>query len=290
MIHEMGLGLPFWSFEGWQGRLFTSDSRTGDFLKQYGRAFNAVEGNTTFYGVPSERTIARWRAETPAGVRFCFKLPKTVTHDALLVDAHAETSAFLDRIRPLADRLGPVMIQLPPNFGIEALPRLESFLGALPSDFRYAVEFRDAIFLQDGTSARIAEDMLLEAGVGRVIMDTRALRDGPDDHPDVVAARHKKPNVPVREEALSEQPIVRLVFHPNPAVNVRWLERWSTILAHWVSDGLNPLVFVHSPSNRESPEIARDLHARIAALTPVGEMPAWPGEQGESASGQMALL
>ena len=92
------------------------------------------------------------------------------------------------------------------------------------------------------------------------------------------------------EEILDGQPIVRIVFHPNPAVNERWLERWSKILAHWVREGLSPIVFVHSPSNRESPAIARDLHARIGALEPVGEMPSWPGEAGESASGQLALL
>jgi uncharacterized protein YecE (DUF72 family) len=121
-------------------------------------------------------------------------------------------------------------------------------------------------------------------------MDTRPLRDGPGDHPDIHAARHKKPNLPTREEALSDDPIVRVVFHPDPAINVRWLERWAKILTHWIRDGLHPLVFVHSPSNRESPLIARDLLGRIDAMESVGDMPPWPGEEGESASGQLTLL
>jgi uncharacterized protein YecE (DUF72 family) len=290
MIRGLGLGLPFWGFEGWQGSLYARDSRAADFLRQYGRVFNAVEGNTTFYATPSERNVARWADESPEHFRFCFKLPKAITHDAMLNGVEGDTLAFLDRLRPLREKLGPVMIQLPPNFGVEALPRLSTFLETLPDDFRYAVEFRDEVISQEGTSSRLAEDILDAAQVGRVIMDTRPLRDGPSDHPDILAARHKKPDLPVREEALSNEPIVRIVFHPNAVVNERWLERWAKIMVHWLRDGLEPIVFVHSPSNRESPAIARDLHARIGALEPVGEMPSWPGEAGESASGQLALL
>lgn len=290
MIRGMGLGLPFWGFDGWRGGLYPSDSRSGDYLRQYARVFNAVEGNTTFYAMPTERSVSRWAADSPEGFRFCFKLPKTITHEAMLRDVADETRAFLERLRPIRDRLGPVMVQLPPSFGVEALPRLASFLDGLPDDFRFAVEFRDDVIAQDGTAARLAEDILDAAGVGRVIMDTRPLRDGPSDHPDILAARHKKPDLPVREVALAREPIVRIVHHPSAAINARWLDRWSKILARWVRDGLDPIVFVHSPSNRESPQIARSLHARVRALASVGEMPSWPGEGGESASGQLALL
>jgi uncharacterized protein YecE (DUF72 family) len=290
MIQRLHLGLPFWGFEGWQGGLYTADSRASDFLRQYGRAFNAVEGNTTFYGVPSVSTVAKWNHESPDDFRFCFKLPSAITHDAMLNDVEEETSAFLERVSPLLEKLGPIMIQLPPHFGAQELPRLDAFLGKLPREFRYAVEFRHPELAEDGLPGRIADDLLDDAGVGRVIMDTRPLRDGPGEHPDIQAARHKKPNLPVREEALSDDPIVRIVFHPVPEVNQSWLERWSKLLAHWIREGLKPVVFVHSPSNRESPMIARDLLGRIDALESVGEMPAWPGEEGESASGQLTLL
>ncbi|MBW2426803.1 MAG: DUF72 domain-containing protein [Deltaproteobacteria bacterium] len=290
MIEAMHLGLPFWGFEGWLGSVYARDSRASQLLGQYARAFNAVEGNTTFYAMPSDRSVERWRAESGGDFRFCFKLPRTITHDALLRDALPETHAFLQRLQPLRDRLGPIMVQLPPGFGARELPRLESFLEALPRDLRFAVELRDPELLADGLPARLVEEMLAAFDVGRVIMDTRPLRDGPGDHPEILAARHKKPDLPVREEALTSDPIARIVFHPDPAINARWLDRWARILARWIDGGLRPLVFVHSPSNRESPVIARELHRRIADLVPVGEMPPWPGEVGESASGQLALL
>lgn len=290
MIQRLHLGLPFWGFEGWQGGLYAADSRPSDFMRQYGRVFNAVEGNTTFYGVPSARTVAKWRDESSDRFRFCFKLPRTITHDAMLLGARDETLAFLERISPLREKLGPIMIQLPPHFGARELPQLETFLSELPEEFRYAVELRDPELAEDGIPARIADDLLEAAGVGRVIMDTRPLRDGSGDHPDIHAARHKKPNLPVREDVLSDDPIVRIVFHPEPATNERWLDRWSKLLAHWIREGVEPFVFVHSPSNRESPAIARDLLTRVDALEPVGSMAAWPGEAGESASGQLTLL
>ena len=270
--------------------LYTEDSRPADFLEQYGRAFNAVEGNTTFYAEPPAQTVQKWAAASPDGFRFCFKLPRTITHDAMLYDVRDDTLRFLEKVTPLQEKLGPIMIQLPPNFGARELPRLEAFLDDLPDDFRYSVEFRDAELAEEGMPARIADDLLDAKGVGRVIMDTRPLRDGPGDLPETRAARDKKPNLPTREEALSDDPIARIVFHPDLTVNERWLDRWSKILAHWIRDGLEPLVFVHSPSNRESPEIARDLLKRIDKIESVGSMPPWLGEEGESASGQLALL
>ena len=290
MFGKLHLGLPFWSFDGWQGGLYTRDSRSPDFLRQYGRAFNSVEGNTTFYAEPPARTVAKWNAESPDGFRFCFKLPRTITHDAMLHDVRDDALRFLERIEPLSAKLGPVMIQLPPNFGAADLTRLEKFIEALPGGFRYAVEFRDRELAEDGMSARLADDLLEANDVGRVIMDTRPMRDGSGDHPDVQAARQKKPNLPTREEALSMDPVARIVFHPDPVVNERWLDRWSKILSHWIRDGLEPFVFVHSPSNVESPHIARDLLSRIDQLEKVGTMPKWPGEAGESASGQLSFL
>lgn len=289
MIERIHLGLPFWGFDGCQGGLYARDARSSDYLGQYARVFDAVEGNTTFYAEPSIASVARWSAETGEGFRFCFKLPRTITHDAMLGDAWPRTRGFLDRMRPLGRRLGPLMIQLPPGFGSAELPRLEGFLADLPDDLRFAVELRSPELVQEGLPARLAEEMLASRGIGRVLMDTRPLRDGPGDHPDIRAARHEKPQLPVREEALTPDPVVRIVFHPEPAVNEPWLDRWARRLALWIHEGHRPLAFVHSPSNRESPAIARELLRRVGALEHVGSMPAWPGESGESVGGQLAL-
>ena len=123
----------------------------------------------TFYAAPSPATVEKWKQETDDGFRFCFKLPKTITHDAMLVDVVPETEQFLERLLPLLDRLGPIMIQLPPNFGARELPQLEAFLETLPREFRYAVELRDLELATDGMPAELTDDLLEAADVGRVI-------------------------------------------------------------------------------------------------------------------------
>ena len=78
---------------------------------------NAVEGNTTFYGLPAPRTVASWAAEAPEGFRFVFKLPRAITHEHHLRDVAADHREFLERIAPLGDRAEQLSIQLPPSFG-----------------------------------------------------------------------------------------------------------------------------------------------------------------------------
>ncbi|MGH0038194.1 MAG: DUF72 domain-containing protein [Myxococcota bacterium] len=291
------LGLPFWSFDDWTGTLFPADTRPPDRLRQYARVFNAVEGNTTFYHVPRPETVSRWAEQTPEAFRFCFKLPRALTHDALLHDVSARAAGFVDAMSPLGTRLGPFMIQLPPAFGPADLPRLADLLAALPAEHRYAVELRHPGFFDGGEAQHRARDCMARFGCDRVILDTRPLRDtgldaGAAAHLSKALreARHRKPDLPVIEEALGPQPILRLIAHPDPRLSDPWLEHWSVRIAAWVEEGRRPVVFVHSPSNRESPELARRFHARLGRLLEVGALPRFPGEDGERADGQLALL
>ncbi|MDP6051149.1 MAG: DUF72 domain-containing protein [Candidatus Latescibacteria bacterium] len=75
---------PIWGNKDWVGELFTRDAKPKDFLAQYTSVFNTVEGNTTFCGLPSEATIARWRQDTPEGFRLHsnFHKPSATTNDS----------------------------------------------------------------------------------------------------------------------------------------------------------------------------------------------------------------
>ena len=115
------VGCPMWAHPPWVGR-FLSPGNRGRELEEYARWCNAVEGNTTFYAVPSERTVARWAEQAPIDFRFAFKVPRPVTHDLRLrgEDAIRSLGEFLDAIEPLGERIGPVQLQLPPSFGPES--------------------------------------------------------------------------------------------------------------------------------------------------------------------------
>ncbi len=141
------LGCPGWGEKTWVGRLFPAGTKDRDFLARYAEVFNTVEGNTTFYALPAADTVARWRASVPDSFRFCFKFPKTISHDRFLTDCDAELREFLARIAPLGETIGTLFVQLPPTFGPAALPKLRAFLDALPRDYTYGVEVRDKALL-----------------------------------------------------------------------------------------------------------------------------------------------
>ncbi len=291
-LARYALGCPFWSFPGWNGSLYSRDARPADRLPQYARVFNAVEGNTTFWSVPSPRSIERWRDAVPPGFRFCFKIPRAITHERMLRDCEAPLEDFLTAIAPLSGRLGPLLVQLPPAFDPSRVPDLLAFLARIP--LPWAVELRHRAFFDDAETARRIDDLVAEHGGDRVVMDTRALRAGDPEHPEVVAALHEKPDLPLRAEPVGRRPLVRFVGHPHRPTNDPYLDEWAARVAGWIVAGRVPFVFVHTASNRRTPEVARDLHARIAArVAPgvdVGSLPDFPGERGEQANGQLELL
>jgi uncharacterized protein YecE (DUF72 family) len=140
---KIRLGTCAWSFDGWRGNLYPAELPPDRWLEFYAHYFPAVEIDSTFYATPSETTVQRWVESTPANFRFACKLPREITHNRKLRDCTSELTAFLNAMEPLAPKLRVLLIQLPPSF----LPKdgrflLRTFLGQLPRDFRFAVEFR----------------------------------------------------------------------------------------------------------------------------------------------------
>lgn len=136
------LGTIGFTYPEWKGSFYPAGLPASQALNFYSRIFNAVEINTTFYGLQSPAQLQRWFAATPAGFRICLKAPRRVTHDLRLVNGQTEMRLFVDSSAVLGEKLGPVLIQLPPSFKIDERPSLEAFLKDLPSGARFAVEFR----------------------------------------------------------------------------------------------------------------------------------------------------
>ena len=284
------LGLPLWGERAWAGSLYTKDARPADYLEQYARVFDAVEGNTTFYHSPSSTTVLKWREQTPTSFRFCFKLPRRVTHDLELENVERDTALFLDLMSPLEERLGPFHIQLPPSFSPDRFPLLERFADWLPREFSYAVEVRHPGFYREPHRERL-DEMLGSRRIDRVIMDTRPFRSGDATHPDVVAVEHKKPDLPVQMRRTGPHGFVRSICHPDRDTNAKWFEELGADVATWVRDGATPYVFVHCANNEKAPPLARDAHDAIRkAVLQIGPMPEWPGEAHETRAGQMSML
>ena len=136
------LGTMGFSYKDWNGVFYPAQLPSRDYLSFYSQIFNAVELDSTFYGTPRAEYVQRWAAVTPPNFKFCAKTPREITHDTPLVNAVGLMNAFLDTMRLLGDRLGPVLLQFPPDFASDQIDNLAVFLAQLPADVRYAIEFR----------------------------------------------------------------------------------------------------------------------------------------------------
>ena len=262
------VGCPMWAHRPWVGRFYPTGVKGGTELGHYVSWCNAVEGNTTFYAEPPASTVARWLEQTPDGFRFAFKLPRTITHDKRLRDVAVEVRAFLDAIEPLGPRIGPIQVQLPGSFGPDSLDALFAFLRRLPAEHRWVIELRHRDFFLD-TPARVAVDELcLERGIGRVVLDTRPLYATEATSTAALDERRTKPRLPIVLDAVGQYPIIRVIGEDSPEGSLVGLTAWVEQGAEWLREGREPYVFVHQPENLDSPALAREFHARVAALVP----------------------
>jgi uncharacterized protein YecE (DUF72 family) len=160
------LGTSGWSYADWEGTLYPEALPSASRLAEYAKHYATVEIDSTFYGTPRRSTVQNWREVAPEGFLFAAKFPKEITHDRNLVGATAETDGFLRTIAELGDRLGPLLLQLPPSFDVEGMGVLEDFLRRLPEGFRYAVEVRHRSWLGSDLTA-----LLRERGVALTLID-----------------------------------------------------------------------------------------------------------------------
>jgi uncharacterized protein YecE (DUF72 family) len=91
----------------------------GSHLERYARRLNAVEINSSFYRPHQRKTYQRWARSVPIGFRFSVKVPKAITHEQKLADCGALLDRFVAEVTGLGDKLGVLLVQLPPKFGFE---------------------------------------------------------------------------------------------------------------------------------------------------------------------------
>jgi len=124
------VGTSGWSYPSWRDGFYPAGADPKTFLSFYAERFDTVELNTTGYRLPSEDQFARWAGQTPDGFRFAVKMPLTRLD---------RVGTFVERVRALGDRLGPVriVVQSPRDDGLLAFLQ-----GSLPPDLRVAYDFR----------------------------------------------------------------------------------------------------------------------------------------------------
>ncbi|MFO7169208.1 MAG: DUF72 domain-containing protein [Chloroflexota bacterium] len=268
------IGCAVWGYKDWVGELFPPGSRSADFLALYSRRMTTVEGNTTFYAVPKPEVVRRWAAETPEGFRFCFKLPRDISHEGPLAAQAEATRAFVERMSGLGERLGPFFLQLPPGYRADKLADLERWLAGWPAEQRVAVEVRHDDWYREPAETQLME-LLERHSAGRVLMDVRPLGAGPlpGADEDIQRARDNKPDVPLHPLRSGGFALIRYIGHPERALNAPFLDEWAERVAQWLSEGTDVYFFCHCPDERRSPGLCRDFQARLEKVADVPPLP-----------------
>jgi uncharacterized protein YecE (DUF72 family) len=149
------LGISSWTAVGWETAFYPPHTKEADYLPYYAGKFNVVEIDSTFYRIPTAKTVQQWRERTPEGFIFAAKLPQSITHEKGLVGAESDLKAFLGVMDLLGPRLGPLLVQLPyfnkQKFsGLDSFLRvLEPFLVSLPKGYQWALEIRNKNWLSE---------------------------------------------------------------------------------------------------------------------------------------------
>jgi len=192
---QLYVGTSGWAYPTWKPAFYPEKLAQKKFLSFYATKLNAVEVNFTFRQLVKETTVENWIRETPEHFRFTIKAHQVLTHIKRLKGTEEFLHRFLSTLEALehAQKLGPVLFQLPPNFKVDQTV-LSEFLKALPRSVRAAFEFRHASWFEEATW-----QTLRERNIALCIAETEER-----DTPDVVTAdyayyRYRKPSYTAEE-------------------------------------------------------------------------------------------
>ena len=143
---QFRVGTSGYQYDHWKAVFYPADLPKKQWFAHYAKHFDTVEINNTFYRLPSAEAFDAWRRQAPPGFCYVLKFSRYGSHLKRLKDGRATIQRFLRVARRLKNSLGPILVQLPPNWNVNT-ERLGDFLKAAPRSVRWAFEFRDPTWL-----------------------------------------------------------------------------------------------------------------------------------------------
>ena len=125
---DIRLGTSSFTAPSWKGSFYPPGAKSSDFLVYYAEHFDTVEVDSTFYACPSVRTVEGWAAKTPPNFIFAVKVPQVITHEKVLVGCETEFQEFVETMRLLKEKLGPMVFQFP-QFSRAVFKNQNAFFG-----------------------------------------------------------------------------------------------------------------------------------------------------------------
>lgn len=226
------VGTSGYAYKPWKGSFYPEKLPDKEMLKFYASQLSTVEINYSFYRMPKESVLQGWAATVPDGFQFAMKANQKITHVSRLRNCESTLKRFLEVASVLLEgnKLGPILVQLPPNFKFDAA-LLEEFLGLRPRAFRFAFEVRHASWYTEETYALLRR------------FETALCLAETDDFepPDVVTAGFVY--VRLRKEEYSAKELAA------------WRKRFEA----WMDGGVDVYVYVKHEDAGKGPKYARAL-------------------------------
>ena len=240
MASDIRIGCSGWSYSHWRGRFYPETLPAREHFAFYAQHFNTVELNNSFYRQPTRERFEAWREQAPPGFVFAVKGSRYVTHIKRLAVEQKSIDLVVDAALGLADKLGPILFQLQANFQVD-LERLERFVGMLPEDVRFTLEFRHESWLVPAVF-----ELLRAHRIALCI----------PDHPKISKSL----------EITSEFIYIRMHLPPQGlGYGQRALQPWADRIVQWRSAGLDIYVYFNNDVEGHAVKDAQTLVSLVNA-------------------------
>ncbi len=244
MAGDVRIGCSGWSYPHWRTRFYPEKMPAREHFAFYAQHFNTVELNNSFYRQPPRERFGAWREQAPPGFLFAVKGSRYVTHIKRLAVEKKSIDLVVDAALGLGEKLGPILFQLQATFHVD-LERLERFIGMLPTDVRFTLEFR--------------HDSWLVPAVFELLRSHRIALCIPDH-----------PKMPRALEPTSDFTYIRMHLPPNGlGYGKHALQPWADRVVAWHHDGLDVFVYFNNDMEGHAIKDAKTLISLVDAK--VGE-------------------
>jgi uncharacterized protein YecE (DUF72 family) len=240
MAAQIRIGCSGWSYPHWRKRFYPEKLPVREQFGYYAQHFDTVELNNSFYRQPPPERFVAWREQAPTGFLFAVKGSRYVSHVKRLAVEQRSIDLVVESARGLGDKLGPILFQLQANFHLD-LERLQRFLGMLPNDERFTLEFR--------------HDSWLVPAVFELLRSHRIALTIPDH-----------PKMPKSFEITSDFTYVRMHLPPHGLGYGRQaLVPWADRVVVWRRNGLAVFVYFNNDMEGHAIKDAQTLIGLVAA-------------------------
>lgn len=263
-----------WNIPEWNGVFYTPRAGVKQYPQQYASVFNAAEFRP---GSVPDKTNAVLTA-FPEGFRFFIYLPPALLQGFWAAKNKQPILGYLNQFEDLPGRTKVFVISLPEAFTPAYLPGFERLLNVLPANFSYAADAKHPGFYDRGDNERDFEALLKDAGINRVITDTRKLFSVKKAGPAIIEMQKNHVDLPVRFTISGSEPLVRYIG-TDVLNNEAYLREWALVFAAWIKDGKKPAIIFDSPVAGTIPALAEAFHSGLRQFLPLGPFPERPARR-----------